>query len=462
MNNEANPPPVYPSIRAITSLGSQIIALLSANASLNAAELQATTGKSQPSISLAIAQLGDRVCKMGAARSTRYALTKDILGLPATKTLHFTDEAGRIDSFGELTQLQSRQIFIRANTNKQWLSTAGELPWFLKTLRPQGFLGRQYLQLRPDFPSDPDAWSAEQALYLAINHASDPSGAFGIGEIMGRFVPEAPLKIDARALHYDQLAQHIGQTLPAGSSAGGEQPKFLIELAEKNAYHHLIVKFSPPRDTPFGMRWRALLNMENLAHKTLRSHGIAAAHTHIIESPTRTYLESQRFDRIGMAGKRHVVAIDALHSEFVGLDSPRRTWLHTAEMLAKKKIISRDDLRLIAKLYAFGQFIGNTDMHFGNLSFFIDNVEKPAPLLAPIYDMLPMMWRPGVHSGELGVTAVREPPKLLAYASEQAEAREWAIEFWTEAAKLESIDPPLRAACEASGLRLRENFVAHI
>lgn len=458
MINEVNPSFASGSRQGLSSLAMQITALLSANASLSALKIQAATAKSQPSISLAISELGDQVYKLGAARSTRYALTKDILGLPATQALHITNEAGSINYFGELAQLQNRQIVVRANTKKQWISAAGELPWFLKTLRPQGFLGRQYLQLRPDFPGDPESWSAEQALYIAVNHQSDPPGAFGIGEITGRWVPEAPLKIDARAVHYDQLAQQIGQTLPAGSSAGGEQPKFLTELGEKNAYEHLIVKFSPPRDTPFGSRWRALLHMEHLAQKTLSAHGITTAHTRIVESTTRTYLESQRFDRIGLEGKRHVVAIDALHGEFVGFDLPRRNWIHTAEVLAKKKLISQEDLRSIARIYAFGQYIGNTDMHFGNLSFFIDDVEKPAPLLAPVYDMLPMMWRPGAHSGELDVTAVREPPMLLAYAREQAEAREWAIEFWRQCAKLNAIDPSLKAACEESALRLRDNF----
>ncbi len=90
--------------------------LLSANASLGATEIRAATAKSQPSISLAMSELGDRVYKLGAARSTRYVLTKDILGLPVTQALNFTDEAGRINYFGELTQLQNRQIVVRANT----------------------------------------------------------------------------------------------------------------------------------------------------------------------------------------------------------------------------------------------------------------------------------------------------------------------------------------------------------
>ena len=233
MINEVNPSSAPQSFQALSPLATQITALLSANATLSATEIQAATAKSQPSISLAIGELGDRVCKIGAARSTRYALTKDILGLPATRALHFTDEAGGINYFGKLTQLQNRQIVVRANTKKQWISAVGDVPWFLKTLRPQGFLGRQYLQLRPDFSGDPESWSAEQALYIAANHQSDPPGAFGIGQIEGRLVLKAPLKIDARAVNYDQLAQQIGKTLPAGPSAGGEQPKFLTEVAEK-------------------------------------------------------------------------------------------------------------------------------------------------------------------------------------------------------------------------------------
>ena len=433
-------------------LSARIVALLSTNASLSAPELQFETGKSQASISLAIAQLGGSVCKLGAARSTRYALTKDILGLAANQPLHFTDEAGAISVFGTLTQGHNRQIVVRAQSKRQWISAPGELPWFLKPLRPQGFLGRQYLQIRPDFPGDPEAWTAEQALYIAANHAADPPGAFSLGEIKGRFVPESQIEIGARALHYDLLAAAIGKSLPAGSSAGGEQPKFLTELAEGVEYHHLIVKFTPPRDTPFGKRWRALLHLEHLAQQLLNSLGVEAAQTHIVESPASTYLSSQRFDRIGKEGKRHVVAIDALHGEFV--DAPRRNWIHTAEVLASKKLITPAELRAIARIYAFGQFIGNSDMHFGNLSFFVEDVERPALTLAPVYDMLPMTWRPSVNTGELNMLPVTPPMAMPTYAREQAEAREWAIAFWRRASTLEAIDASLRDACEASALRL--------
>lgn len=94
-------------------------------------------------------------------------------------------------------------------------------------------------------------------------------------------------------------------------------------------------------------------------------------------------------------------------------------------------------------------------MHFGNLSFFIDDVTKPAPALAPIYDMLPMMWRPSIHSGSLDSTPVHEPLVLAGYAHEYADARAWAIMFWQKAAQLEVLDATMREASRASAARIR-------
>jgi hypothetical protein len=48
-------------------------------------------------------------------------------------------------------------------------------------------------------------------------------------------------------------------------------------------------------------------------------------------------------------------------------------------------------------LWAFGQLIGNTDMHNGNLSFMS---EENCPLeLSPVYDMLPMTFAPTSGGG---------------------------------------------------------------
>lgn len=57
----------------------------------------------------------------------------------------------------------------------------------------------------------------------------------------------------------------------------------------------------------------------------------------------------------------------------------------------------------ITCLWHFGQLIAYTDMHDGNLSFVPG---QPGPWLAPVYDMLPMLYAPqrGVELPERAFT----------------------------------------------------------
>ena len=125
------------------TLADRLHALLAQGNLLSARQLQAATSMSQPSISLALARLGSDVCKLGAARSTRYALTQPILGLPAQQAITFTTPNGTLQTWGTLSYLRSGQVHVRSVHGEDWLGLPGELPWFLQTLRPQGFLGRQ-------------------------------------------------------------------------------------------------------------------------------------------------------------------------------------------------------------------------------------------------------------------------------------------------------------------------------
>ena len=351
---------------------------------------------------------------------------------------------------------QSGATHVRATAafgGTEWLTAPNQLPWFLAPLRPQGFLGRALQALRPDFPSDPDSWTTEQALYMVIQH-SNPPGAIYLGDSPIRHGLPRLIDIANKSARYDELASQIGSTLPARSSAGGEQPKFTAEISDvlNKDYKHVIVKFSPPRGTPFGERWHTLLHLEHLAHQVLGERGIAVAETNIVESATRTYLESSRFDRVGVAGKRHVVAIDAIDREW---NSARReNWVMSAAALRDKGLIDSDAVSTIARIYAFGQYIGNTDMRFGNLSFYVDDVVAPRIRLAPVYDMLPMMWRPDIHSGGLDLTPVRAQPTVASHSVAYAEAREWARSFWQRATSLAALDAVTQAACAANLDRL--------
>lgn len=434
-------------------LSEQVLALLARGELLSAAQLAAATGKSVSSISLALGKLGDRVHRIGAARSTRYALKQDILGLAAQHELVWESPEGVIQHWGQLTHLGNHWLHVRSN-HHDWLSHRA-LPWFLTPIKPQGFLGRIYTRARPDFPSEPDDWSLQQVLYIAAQIQQDPPGAISIGTPTGRLIDEVSSDISQRLNQYDARATQIGTTLPAASSAGGEQPKFLSEYSADNAWQSCIVKFTSPLHTPFGARWRALLMLEQLASQTLRDHGIAASPSRFLQSPQRAYLESIRFDRIGIHGKRHVVAIGAMHDEFV--KGSRENWVKTSQSLAQQGLITEPELKAIARIHSFGHFIGNTDMHFGNLSFFVDDVIKPSIRLAPVYDMLPMMWRPDPHFG-LSDSPVRPQPLPTGFAAEQEQARQWAIGFWEQATQLD-IGADLQAASAESARRLKTNFV---
>lgn len=422
---------------------------------LSAAQLAAATGKSQSSISLALGKLGERVHRMGAARSTRYALKKDILELPAEQPIIFTDRSGSMKNWGLLTHLHASYVFARTPLGRNF-GPAAKLPWFLTPLRPQGFLGRQYVQLRQDFPPDPEQWSLTQILYMVTRYAHNAPGAFDLGSPGGRLIDEVSPQIEQRLVQYDTRAVQVSLKQKAGSSAGGEQPKFLSEYSTDQGWQHCIVKYTPPRGTPFGNRWRALLILEKLALRTLTSHGVSTAPTQVLHNTQRTYLESLRFDRVGMLGKQHVVAIAAIHEEFVG--GPWQNWVHTAATLAQKDLITPQELQQIACIFAFGHYIGNTDMHSGNLSFYIDDVLAPKIRLAPVYDMLPMMWRPDIHSGNLDPSPLREPRLPRGYAAEAELARNWAVGYWLQASSDVEISAELRALCAKNARRLLHGF----
>ena len=94
--------------------------------------------------------------------------------------------------------------------------TRGQLPWFLSSLKLQGFLGREWA-LRLGLDRDPERWPLDQVLFAALR-IDELVGAISLGEPMGEHVPEAPVDLAARAAHYDTLASDMTATLPAGFS----------------------------------------------------------------------------------------------------------------------------------------------------------------------------------------------------------------------------------------------------
>jgi HipA-like C-terminal domain len=394
-------------------------------------ELQATLGKSQATVSRLLAALAPSLLVLGSGRRTRYALPKTIAGRASQQPLHWVHEDGRIERWGTLSFVAGERIHVEAQRFE--MDSTSALPWLLAPLRSEGFIGRLLAQrlAAQGLDRDPARWSLEQQLLAAL-HAGDAPGALVLGEPEGAPAPPAP------ETEYDARADTVATTLPAGSSAGGEQAKFLARRASDGAA--VLVKFTPPRGAPFGERWHDLLHCEALALEALAAHGVAVAAARVIDAPRRTHLESLRFDRIGAAGRRHAVPLWAAHEAFV--PGPRRHWAATAEALVAQRRLPSAAAAQAQALLHFGRLIGNSDMHFGNLSLFVAPADAARGrfTLAPLYDMLPMRWRPDPATGALDLRPFTPEPIDL-----QSAARPIAAAFWRRARAHAPLSKPFRA-----------------
>lgn len=405
-------------------------------------QLQAALGRSQPTLSRALVALAGDLAVIGAGRRTRYGLPHPIHGLPARQPLHWVHEDGRVERWGDLSFLGGGRVHL-AGAGIDSLTT-GALPWLLSPLRGEGFIGRQLAQqLSPHgLDRDPGRWPVEHQLFAAL-HAHDSPGALVLGEPV-----QADLPLLDGPLAFDTLADDAGRYRPAGSSAGGEQAKFLAQRANGQP---VLVKFSPPRGTPFGERWNDLLHAEALALALLGEHGVSVAQTEIVKTRRRSYLVSTRFDRIGAHGRRHVVPLHAVHDAFV--PGPRQHWAASAEALVAQRRLPPEAAAQVHALRHFGLLIGNADMHFGNLSLEVARADAARGrfTLAPLYDMLPMRWRPDVSSGDLGLLSFSPEPISL-----QSPARALAESFWSRLAS----DRELSADFRALAVAMRGRVVA--
>lgn len=379
-----------------------------------------------------LSALEDDLVVIGAGKRTQYAVAQPIGSHPAQQPIWLVGEDGLASRIGTLSFLSKSQIYIESEgVSEIYTPKRGQpLPWLLSGLRAQGFLGRILATNLGDYgvPLNPEFWDPH-AVLLAALHTHDAPGAIRLGSIAhtldNRVVP-----MTAPGLALDELSLDVAKTLPIGSSAGGEQPKFPIRGDDGFLY---LVKFSPPRGTPFGDRWSDLLCAEALSSDILTSHGYSAAPSWTIQTERRTYLLSKRFDRNGHDGRKHVVAIGEVHAAFV--KGPYANWASTCDALVKQKRLSAADADLAESMLQFGRLIGNTDMHWGNAGLFVEG-ETLAQLfagtfnLAPVYDMLPMRWRPDPMLGEQKYEAFD-----VDFSLANESIREAAAEFWQSAAE---------------------------
>ncbi len=366
---------------------------------LSVRQLIEHVGVSQPTISRALSELGDEVVRIGAARSIQYALRDSTRGLPDIP-IYRVDADGRIRQLGTLLPVRP-DGFVMRQEDGVTLHSDG-LPWWLFDMRPQGYLGRAYATRHgaelglPDRLTD---WNDTHALRALLAHGHDVVGNLLLGELArDRFlaapVPD-PVTQAQKAEEYARLAREAARGEIPGSSAGGEQPKFIACAMTPAGPRQVIVKFSELEEGPVSERWRDLLLAEHLALDTLRQAGIPAARTQIVDHAGQRFLEVERFDRSGNLGRHALISLGALDAEFVGLGASG--WPISARRLAVAGQIRPQAVAGADLLWAFGTLIGNSDMHGGNLSF-ISEQGRPYDI-APAYDMTPMALAPRSGGG---------------------------------------------------------------
>ncbi len=367
----------------------------------SAAELARALGVSQPVVSRRLRKLMQEhvVLRIGTRRGARYGSRREIDGIGSQWPLRRVDRNAAIHDLGTLHSLAADQYFFEpaaSAANFEWGGVSDGLPYFLQDQRPGGFLGRAVPARYPELnlPQRVIDWTDDHYLRYLTQRGSDTVGDLILGAVafddyLANLPHRQTIAAAERAARYPQLADQVMAGGLPGSSAHGEHPKFAAVIGDSSGPRPVLVKFSPPAGTDIARRWSDLLIAEHLAHRALGAHGVPACESRILQLANRTYLEIDRFDREatdGRIGVSSLLAIDT--AQYGALDD----WIASATRLRRDNRIDAQTLEHVTLAATFGALIANTDRHFGNLSFYDDYTGRFR--LAPIYDMLPMLFAP--------------------------------------------------------------------
>lgn len=422
-------------------------------------ELEVLSGLSQTTVSRQLRELiaAGRVLRLGTTRGAKYALRRSIADVGSQWDLRRIDAAGDVHLVGRLHALAADEYWFAPSSrpNFAWGEVVTEgLPYFLQDQRPGGFLGRLVPRRYPELelPERVIDWNDDHYIQYLTRRGADTVGDLILGdESFNAYVESTKRRVsvaaDQRATLFPQLAKEVMAGGLPSSSAHGEHPKFTALLQNGERFQHLLVKFSPPTNTAVGQRWSDLLVAEHLAHEVLNAAGIRAARSLIHHFEGTTFLELERFDRQGVDGRIGVTSLFAIDTTFYGkLDN----WVAAAMRLHQDRRIDTQTVELVKLVWTFGALIANTDRHFGNLTVF-DRYDGQFSL-APVYDMLPMLFAP--QHDEI-VARVFEPSAPTAETlSVYARARTLAEQYWKRVSGDTRISADFRKIAAACADRL--------
>lgn len=381
-------------------------------------------------------------------RAPQYALLRKLpLGLNPRQRVYRFLSSGHIVPYADLEFLVGGSTLERQDAGAIRLYDG--LPPYMLFAAPSGFLGRQQAQTaarNQPFPASLKDWSDDHRIAFLFTQGLNLPGNLIFGDqplqremdLLQQPRPPAQDKLDV----YVQLAQQL-KNESYGSSAGGEQPKFLWVAEDSGS---VIVKFAR-----LGSRMAELLPLEHLALASLADIGLPAAKTQLLARGEFVFLEVQRFDRVGQQGRLGMLSAGAVDDEFFGA---RDTWPEFAARCVHADYFSQQHAEHVGVMAAFSELIGNTDRHFENISLLIgDDGEYLG--IAPAYDILPMRYAsigggldPELLPIEPKVSTIGAVPRVWSLAAAAADA------FW-EAASQAEFAAPISAAMRELAIQNR-------
>lgn len=410
---------------------------------------------SRPTFSRLTRTWASRLLVSGRARATRYLGVREILDAGQAVPVTEIQPDGTSLRVAVLHGVLPRAFWL-ASAQAASEGYFEDLPYVLHEMRPAGFLGRLIPRQHPElgFPLDIGLWTADNVVAYCSRMGWDLPGNLVLGEpAWKKFLESTRADVayvadGERMRRYPSMADDVLGTGQAGSSAAGEQPKFLVARSQNG--RAALVKFSPPTTNGLAERISDLLVAEHLALESMRTYGQDAARTELLFAGGRTFLESERFDRLPGHGRRGVISLFALDAQFLGaLDG----WIPTTERLSVLGVVPRDAVLTVRWRQRFGELIGNTDMHAGNLMFFMQTLKVQA--LAPAYDMSPARYAP--RQSELPELAPLAPvfpgPDDGAVWTSVCEAAE---DFWRAVERHDAISPSFRTLAARNARVVRQ------
>jgi len=432
--------------------------LLRRNPGIRATQLASLAQVSPATMVRILKEMRASVVRIGSTSTTRYFLRRPLRGLLGAIAVYAIDTRGQATQVGELqlTEPDGTLLDVAAMgwivdqefANGFW---AHGLPYPLQDMRPQGFLGRQFAAAQAGqlgISTNPTAWNDDEVLQVLTQYGIDTPGNLIVGDtalqrwLQTKAATAALLNDRTIDAGYAELASQASAGGAAGSSAAGEFPKFTAvrELGGCQT-EHVIVKYTAADTSNTVQRWSDLLVCEHLALQALRTvRNIASAHSRILQSQGRTYLEVERFDRHGLYGRSPLCTLETIEASL--LPATSRDWPEAAIMMHKQGWLSAEAIHNIHVIWVFGRLIGNSDMHRGNLSF----VPTVPVQVAPVYDMLPMMFAP-LRGGEIPSVNFAPELPMPTYQQAWAQASVAAQAFWLAASVDPRISQPFRSLC---------------